>query len=55
LIAKDSKANIIKAFKELDKNGDGTLTKDEILEYYKKTMTEEVAQEEVDELMKRAD
>lgn len=43
MIAKEEKANIIKAFKELDKNGDGTLTKEEILEYYKKTMTPEAA------------
>lgn len=38
LLAKEEKEKYSKAFKELDKDNNGTLTKDEILEYYLKDM-----------------
>ncbi|CAD8127113.1 unnamed protein product [Paramecium sonneborni] len=41
----------MQAFKEMDQNGDGILTKEEILETYKKYMDDETALQEVQNIM----
>ncbi|CAD8124701.1 unnamed protein product [Paramecium sonneborni] len=51
MISKEEKNQLMQAFKEMDQNGDGILTKEEILETYKKYMDDETALQEVQKIM----
>lgn len=55
LTTKDEKAELMKTFQSLDKNGDGVLSKTELMEGYKKTMNEAEAEEEVNKIMAQVD
>jgi calcium-dependent protein kinase len=48
-------AELQKAFKSLDKNSDGKLSRDELIEGYNKIMGDLAAEEEVDKIMRIAD
>ncbi len=53
--SKEEKHHLMETFKALDTNGDGTLSREEILEGYKKTMGEEEAEAEVNRIMAMVD
>ncbi|CAD8135936.1 unnamed protein product [Paramecium pentaurelia] len=55
MISKEEKNQLMQAFKEMDQNGDGILTKEEILETYKKYMDDETALQEVQKIMELVD
>ncbi|CAD8108836.1 unnamed protein product [Paramecium primaurelia] len=55
MISKEEKNQLMQAFKEMDQNGDGILTKEEILETYKKYMDDETALQEVQKIMDLVD
>jgi calcium-dependent protein kinase len=55
LTSKEEKQQLMDTFKALDKNGDGILSKDEILEGYKQIMDEEEAEAEVSRIMAMVD
>ncbi|CAD8170533.1 unnamed protein product [Paramecium octaurelia] len=55
MISKEEKNQLMQAFKEMDQNGDGILTKEEILETYKKYMDDETACQEVQKIMDLVD
>merc|ERR1712146_560487 len=52
---KDEKDELYKTFKQLDLDGDGQLTHDELMVGYTKTMGEEEARREVDRIFKTID
>ena len=51
LTTKDERNELMKTFQSLDKNGDGVLSKAELMEGYKKTMNEAEAEDEVNKIM----
>lgn len=55
LASKEEKQQLMETFKALDKNGDGTLSRQEILDGYKQTMNEEEAEAEVNRIMEMVD
>ncbi|CAD8042862.1 unnamed protein product [Paramecium primaurelia] len=55
MISKEEKNQLMQAFKEMDQNGDGILSKEEILETYKKYMDDETALQEVQKIMELVD
>lgn len=55
LATKEEKRHLMETFKALDKNGDGTLSREEILEGYRQTMGEEEAEAEVNRIMAMVD
>jgi len=54
LSAQDTK-EVRAVFREMDKNGDGQLSKEELLRYFNEILGIEDAQEEVDRVMKKVD
>jgi len=55
LSTKEEKQQLIDTFKKLDTNGDGVLSREEILEGYRQLMSDEEAQEEVNKIMEMVD
>ncbi len=55
LITKEDKNELLELFQQFDKNGDGVLTKDEILEGYQSILGELEAEREADRIMKEVD
>ena len=55
LASKDEMNELSRAFKALDKNSDGKLSREELIEGYSKIMGELAAEEQVDNIMKIAD
>jgi calcium-dependent protein kinase len=53
--SREEKAELLKAFQELDTNGDGKLTREELVEGFKKFIGPEDAEKEVDAIMKAVD
>ena len=53
MTTKEEKNDLMKTFKMLDKNGDGKLTRDELMEGYNKTIA--ISDHEIDELMRKMD
>ena len=53
MTTKEEKNDLMKIFKQLDKNGDGKLTRDELLDGYNKSTA--ITDNEIDELMKKLD
>lgn len=52
LVAKNDKTHLIQAFKTMDKNGDGTITVQEIKDYYSNYQLD---QQEIDNIIKNMD
>ncbi|OMJ80209.1 hypothetical protein SteCoe_19570 [Stentor coeruleus] len=55
LVTKEQTKKFIDAFKVLDKNGDGRISREELIEAYRVQMGEFAAMEEVEKIMKKAD
>jgi calcium-dependent protein kinase len=55
LTTKEERSELLKTFHSLDRNGDGVLSKDELVEGYKKTMGQAEAEEEVNKIMAQVD
>jgi len=55
LATKEEKNQLLKTFQALDLNGDGQLSKEELIIGYKKIMESENAEEEVEAIMKVVD
>lgn len=55
LASKEEKQQLMETFKALDKNGDGTLSRQEILDGYRQTMNEDEAEAEVNRIMEMVD
>ena len=55
LSTNSEKSQLLKTFNALDLNGDGQLSRDELIIGYKKIMNEVQAQEEVDRIMSVVD
>ena len=55
LVSNEEKQNLLKAFRELDSNNDGILSKDELLFGYKKIMNDEEAEKQVSQIFANLD
>ncbi|OMJ92407.1 hypothetical protein SteCoe_4854 [Stentor coeruleus] len=55
LLTKEESKRFIEAFKAIDTNGDGKLSKEELLQSYKNEINELSAIEEIEKIMKKAD
>lgn len=55
LASKEEKDELLKSFKKLDTNGDGVLSKEELIAGYSETMDQVEAEEEVTKLMEQID
>lgn len=55
LINRDESKKLAETFRNIDKNGDGKLSKDELLEAYNTTMGKDEAVEEVEKIMRQVD
>ena len=55
LLTKEEKDEMIELFKEIDKNGDGQLSKDELLEGYEKIFGTTVTAKEIDDIFDTLD
>lgn len=55
LLSKDEKAEMMEVFKSIDKNGDGQLSKEELLEGYEKAFGVAITAQEVDDIMNSID
>lgn len=55
MLTKQEKENLSKIFKALDKNGDGKLSKDEILEGYNSFFGKHMEREDLEKLFEAAD
>ncbi len=53
MTTKEEKNDLMKIFKALDKNGDGRLTKEELMDGYNKSSA--ITDDEIDGLMKKLD
>lgn len=55
LVSKQEQEELMKVFQALDNNGDGKLTKEELIQGYSQTMDLATAQEEMKKIMELAD
>ena len=55
LTTKDERNELLKTFQQLDSNGDGVLSREELLAGYKKTLGAAEAEEEVTKIMQQVD
>ncbi|OMJ81538.1 hypothetical protein SteCoe_17944 [Stentor coeruleus] len=55
LSSKDETSSLAETFKSIDKNGDGKLSREELLQEFKKTMREEEAEQEVQRILSLVD
>lgn len=55
LTTKEEKEELLKTFRKLDANGDGVLSKEELIAGYSETLGQVEAEEEVKKLMEQID
>ena len=55
MTSREEKCQLIKAFQALDLNNDGMLQREELVMGYRRMMSEEEAEEEVDRIMSNVD
>lgn len=55
LVSKEEKKDLLELFKQWDLNGDGVLTRDEIMKGYKNTYNNTVKEEDIDDMIKSVD
>lgn len=55
MATEDEKNELLRSFQELDLNGDGELSRDELIEGFERVFNSTNAEEEVDEIMAAVD